>query len=232
MSSVFGLLIPREMSLKPPMAYDLLTKILLVGDSGVGKTSLLMRFSDREFVSNYITTIGIDFRVKMIDVDGRRVKVQIWDTAGQERFRSITKSYYRGSHAIVMVYDATDRVSFKRITSWLIDVKKHMVDGDNFITILVANKCDLDHLRQVTYEEGKTLADENGMKYYETSAKNPSFSMKPTQKPIDSVDHLFYQTIKDVLVNVLQQPPPVGRIQPAINLQKGDFKDRLRQCCS
>lgn len=223
------------MSLKPPRAYDLLTKILLVGESGVGKTSLMMRFNNHEFVSNYITTIGIDFQAKVMEIDGCRVKVQIWDTAGQERFRSITKSYYRGSHAILLVYDATNRVSFKRITSWLIDIKKQMGTTGSFVTVLVANKCDLDHLRQVSSEEGQTLADDHGMKYYETSAKNPLFALEPGHNPINSIDRLFNQTIKDVLVNISQETAPIGLIQPVVTIdaeQTRGFEDRLRQCCS
>ncbi len=215
------------MSARPPMAYDLLTKVLLVGDSGVGKTSLLIRFNDREFTSNHITTIGIDFRAKIMDVDGRRVKVQIWDTAGQERFRSITKSYYRGAHAILLIYDVSERTTFRRITSWLADIKNQMGEMDNFIINLVANKCDLSagHLRQVSSEEGQKLAADYNMKYYETSAKTPKINT------IDSVDHLFYQTIQDVLVNVLREPPPRNVIKPAVPVESNAFKDVMRKFC-
>ena len=103
------------MAAKSSGTYDSLIKLLLIGDSGVGKSCLLLRFSEDSFQTSFITTIGIDFKIRTIEMDGKRVKLQIWDTAGQERFRTITQAYYRGAMGILLVYDVTDEASFNNI---------------------------------------------------------------------------------------------------------------------
>jgi Ras-related protein Rab-1A len=149
--------------------YDYLHKLLLIGDSGVGKSCLLLRFADNYFTESYISTIGVDFKVKTIPIDGKIVKLQIWDTAGQERFRTITSSYYRGAHGIIVVFDVTDRVSFANITSWLGEIDKYATT--NTTKLLVGNKCDQEEKRQVSYETAKEKADQLGIPYIETSAR-------------------------------------------------------------
>ncbi|KAJ0000450.1 hypothetical protein NQD34_012292 [Periophthalmus magnuspinnatus] len=109
--------------------YDFLYKLLLIGDSGVGKTCLIIRFAEDNFNSTYISTIGIDFKVKTIDVDGRKVKLQVWDTAGQERFKTITTAYYRGAMGIILVYDITDEKSFENIQNWMKSIKENASAG-------------------------------------------------------------------------------------------------------
>nr|CCA15884.1 Chloride Channel (ClC) Family putative [Albugo laibachii Nc14] len=151
--------------------YDLLIKLLLIGDSGVGKSCVLLRYSDDSFTTSFITTIGIDFKVKTIDVNGKRVKLQIWDTAGQERFRTITTAYYRGAMGILMVYDVTDDHSFQNIRNWMTQIKQNA--STNVNKILIGNKCDVDPSeRAVTTEQGQELADEFGIEFFETSAKS------------------------------------------------------------
>ncbi|EQC36199.1 rab family, other [Saprolegnia diclina VS20] len=151
--------------------YDLLVKLLLIGDSGVGKSCLLMRYSDDSFTSSFITTIGIDFKVKTIDVDGKRVKLQIWDTAGQERFRTITTAYYRGAMGILLVYDVTDDHSFQNVRNWMRQIQQHA--SPNVNKILIGNKCDVDPSeRVVTTQQGEELAAEYGVQFFETSAKS------------------------------------------------------------
>ena len=118
--------------------YDYLFKILLIGNSGVGKSSLLLRFADDTFTDNFMPTIGVDFKIRTLEVDGRTIKLQIWDTAGQERFKTITSSYYKGAHGIIVVYDITDKESFKNIDTWMNEVEKHA--SDNVSRILVGNK--------------------------------------------------------------------------------------------
>lgn len=152
--------------------YDYLFKILLIGNSGVGKSSLLLRFADDTFTDNFMPTIGVDFKIRTLEVDGKTIKLQIWDTAGQERFKTITSSYYKGAHGIIVVYDVTDKESFKNIDTWMNEVEKHA--SDNVSRILVGNKCDLTDSRQVSTDEGKELADSNNIRFMETSAKESS----------------------------------------------------------
>ncbi|KAJ3670176.1 hypothetical protein LUZ60_010500 [Juncus effusus] len=150
--------------------YDYLIKLLLIGDSGVGKSCLLLRFSDDTFTTSFITTIGIDFKIRTIELDGKRVKLQIWDTAGQERFRTITTAYYRGAMGILLVYDVTDESSFNNIRNWIKNIEQHA--SDNVNKILVGNKADMDESkRAVPTSRGQQLADEYGIKFFETSAK-------------------------------------------------------------
>lgn len=150
--------------------YDFLFKILLIGDSGVGKSSLLLRFSDDRFSETYMSTIGVDFRIRTIEMnDGKRVKLQIWDTTGQERFKNITSSYYRGSHAIIMVYDVTDLQSFTNIAKWREEIDKYA--HENVEILLIGNKNDLVSHKVIDYSTGKDLADKMGVKFLESSAR-------------------------------------------------------------
>ena len=145
-------------------------KVLLIGNSGVGKSSLLVRFVDDHFHDNFMPTIGVDFKIKTVDVDGKVVKLQIWDTAGQDRFKTITSSYYRGAHGIIVTYDITDRDSFAKVSEWMSEIDKHSVDNPS--RILVGNKKDLEDQRKVDYNEAKELADHFNIRFLETSAKN------------------------------------------------------------
>ncbi|GET01708.1 signal recognition particle subunit SRP68-like [Rhizophagus clarus] len=145
------------------------SELLLIGDSGVGKSCLLLRFSDDSFTPSFITTIGIDFKIRTIELDGKRIKLQIWDTAGQERFRTITTAYYRGAMGILLVYDVTDERSFKNIRNWFSNIEQHASEGVN--KILIGNKCDWVEKKAITKEQGQALADEFGIKFLETSAK-------------------------------------------------------------
>ncbi|AQZ15221.1 YPT1 (YFL038C) [Zygosaccharomyces parabailii] len=148
--------------------YDYLFKLLLIGNSGVGKSCLLLRFSDDTYTNDYISTIGVDFKIKTVDLDGKTVKLQIWDTAGQERFRTITSSYYRGSHGIIIVYDVTDQESFNGVKMWLQEIDRYATS--TVLKLLVGNKCDLKDKRVVEYDVAKEFADANNMPFIETSA--------------------------------------------------------------
>jgi Ras-related protein Rab-1A len=152
--------------------YDYLFKLLLIGDSGVGKSCLLLRFSDDTYTESYISTIGVDFKIRTIELDGKTIKLQIWDTAGQERFRTITSSYYRGAHGIIIVYDCTDQESFNNVKQWLLEIERYA--GDNVVKLLVGNKCDLTARKLVDYSTAKEYADQLGIPFLETSAKNSS----------------------------------------------------------
>jgi Ras-related protein Rab-8A len=149
--------------------YDLLIKILTIGDSAVGKTCLLMRYANDTFSPTFITTIGIDFKVKYADVDARRIKMQLWDTAGQERFRSITSSYFRGAQGALLVYDVTNPDSFQHVLGWLEDLERAGVKKES--VFLVANKVDVGGQRLIGAEAGASLAAKYKLKYFECSAK-------------------------------------------------------------
>ncbi|KAH3765245.1 Ras family protein [Pelomyxa schiedti] len=118
--------------------YDYLFKLLLIGDSGVGKSCLLLRFADDMYTESYISTIGVDFKIRTIELEQKTIKLQIWDTAGQERFRTITSSYYRGAHGIIIVYDITDAVSFNNVKQWMQEIERYACDSVN--KLLVGNK--------------------------------------------------------------------------------------------
>lgn len=143
-------------------------RLLTLGDSGAGKSSLLLRYTTDEFIVEYMPTIGIDFRLKKVEIEGKTVTVQVWDTAGQERFRTITHNYYRGAHGIALVYDITKEQSFLNIRKWIQDVNHYAESSVNLV--LIGNKCDLED-RAVSTERGQALADEFGIPFYEASAK-------------------------------------------------------------
>ncbi|KMZ73255.1 GTP-binding protein YPTM1 [Zostera marina] len=150
--------------------YDYLFKLLLIGDSSVGKSCLLLRFADDSYMDSYISTIGVDFKIKTIDLDAKVVKLQIWDTAGQERFRTITSSYYRGAHGIIIVYDVTEMETFINVKQWLKEINNYA--SDTVRKVLVGNKCDMLENRAVKTEEAKAFADSLGIPFIETSAKD------------------------------------------------------------
>jgi len=150
--------------------YEYLFKILLVGNSNVGKSSLFLRFVDEIWKENFVPTIGVDFKIKSIKINNKIIKLQIWDTAGQERFKSILSSYYKGANGILLLYDITNINSFKSLSNWLIDIEKN--SSKNVKKILIGNKCDLNELRKIPINKGKEFADTYNMKFIETSAKN------------------------------------------------------------
>ncbi len=147
---------------------DYTLKILTIGESAVGKTCILLRFTDNKFLKTHLTTIGIDYKSKVIKVNNFSVKLKIWDTAGQERFRNITQQYYKGADGILLVYDVTERNSFEKVREWMKQIQQN-TNKEKIGIILVGNKCDLDE-RQVSAEEGQNLAREFGILFYEASA--------------------------------------------------------------
>jgi len=150
--------------------YDYLFKLLLIGDSGVGKSCLLLRFADDTYTESYISTIGVGFKIRTIELDGKTIKLQIWDTAGQERFRTITSSYYRGAHGIIIVYDVTDQESFNNVKQWLQEIDRYASESVN--KLLVGNKSDLTTKKVVDYTTAKEYADQLRIPFLETSAKS------------------------------------------------------------
>ncbi|XP_010872734.1 ras-related protein Rab-43 [Esox lucius] len=153
--------------------YDFVFKIVLVGDVGVGKTCVVQRFKTGNFMERQGNTIGVDFTMKTMDIQGKRVKLQIWDTAGQERFRTITQSYYRSTNGAVIAYDITKRGTFMAVPKWMEDVKKY--GGSNIVPLLIGNKSDLVDQREVSLEDAQTMAHQlDFLAAIETSAKDAS----------------------------------------------------------
>ncbi|KAL8624689.1 Ras-related protein Rab-35 [Nucella lapillus] len=198
--------------------YDHLFKLLIIGDSGVGKSSLLLRFADNVFSGTYITTIGVDFKIRTIDVGGERVKLQIWDTAGQERFRTITSTYYRGTHGVIVVYDVSSGESFANVRRWL-----HEIDNNCDVVnrILVGNKNDDPDRKVVVTEDAQTFAHQMGIQLFETSAKENI-----------NVEEMFFAITKQVLQTKKEQQKKASE-QPAATISLTDKRSGgKKKCCS
>ncbi|GMM28591.1 Rab family GTPase [Martiniozyma asiatica (nom. inval.)] len=165
--------------------YEYLFKIVLIGDSSVGKTNLLSRFTRDEFNPDSKATIGVEFATRTLEVEGSKIKTQIWDTAGQERYRAITAAYYRGAVGALVVYDITKAESYESVSNWLKEMKDNA--DDNIVIALVGNKSDLEHLRQVPAEEAQNFATEHNLLFTETSAFNA-----------DNVDFTFTQLVQNI----------------------------------
>ncbi|XP_057536928.1 ras-related protein RIC2 [Amaranthus tricolor] len=148
--------------------YDYLFKVVLIGDSGVGKSNLLSRFTRNEFSLESKSTIGVEFATRSLNVDGKVIKAQIWDTAGQERYRAITSAYYRGAVGALLVYDVTRHATFESVERWLKELRDHT--DPNIVVMLIGNKSDLRHLVAVSMEDGKTFAETESLYFMETSA--------------------------------------------------------------
>uniref|UniRef100_A0A8C6M985 small monomeric GTPase n=1 Tax=Nothobranchius furzeri TaxID=105023 RepID=A0A8C6M985_NOTFU len=140
--------------------FDYMFKLLIIGNSSVGKTSFLFRYADDSFSNSFVSTVGIDFKVKTVYRNDKRIKMQIWDTAGQERYRTITTAYYRGAMGFILMYDITNEESFNAVQDWATQIKTY--SWDNAQVIMVGNKCDMDQERVVPHEKGKHLADQLG----------------------------------------------------------------------
>eukprot|EP01127_Copromyxa_protea_P002782 TRINITY_DN12733_c0_g1_i1.p1 TRINITY_DN12733_c0_g1~~TRINITY_DN12733_c0_g1_i1.p1 ORF type:complete len:212 (-),score=42.96 TRINITY_DN12733_c0_g1_i1:80-715(-) len=151
------------------MSYSYLFKFIIIGDTAVGKSCLLLQFTESRFQAGHDMTIGVEFGTKTVTVDDTQVRLQIWDTAGQESFRAITRSYYRGAAGALLVFDITRRESFNHLESWLTDARQNA--NESMVTVLVGNKVDMEAKRAVSVEEAKQFAQENGLLYIETSAK-------------------------------------------------------------
>ncbi|KAF8927271.1 rab11 protein [Dissophora ornata] len=179
-------------------AYDFLFKIVLIGDSGVGKSNLLSRFTRGDFNLESKSTIGVDFGARTVQVeDGKMIKAQIWDTAGQERYRAITSAYYRGAVGALLLYDITQHGTYESVSRWLSEVREHA--DSNIIVMLVGNKSDLRHLRSIHTEEAKSFAEENGLMFIETSALDAT-----------NVDMAFTRLLTEIYKVVTNHMPKEG----------------------
>lgn len=201
--------------------YDYLFKLVLIGDSGVGKSCLLLRFADDAFTESYISTIGVDFRFRTVKIDKKTVKLQIWDTAGQERFRTITSAYYRGADGIIMVYDVTAQDSFDHVNDWLKEVNRYASEGT--CKLLVGNKSDRSTEKVVTAEQAKDFADDIGIPFLETSAKSAA-----------NVEEAFLTMASELIKQRIARGAGAGSDGDDENVELGSgrrAKDMMSNCC-
>jgi len=181
------------------MAYAYVFKYIIIGDTGVGKSCLLLRYTDNRFHQQHDLTIGVEFGSRMINIDNKDIKLQIWDTAGQESFRSITRSYYRGAAGALLVYDITRRETFNHLTSWLDDARQH--SSSEMTIMLIGNKSDLESKREVSIQDGELFAKENGLIFLETSAKTSD----NVERAFRDTAEKIYQKIQDGVFDVTNE---------------------------
>ncbi|EFJ06095.1 rab family GTPase [Selaginella moellendorffii] len=205
--------------------YDYLFKVVLIGDSGVGKSNLLSRFTRNEFSLESKSTIGVEFATRSINVDGKLIKAQIWDTAGQERYRAITSAYYRGAVGALLVYDVTRLVTFENVERWLKELKDHT--DSNIVVMLVGNKSDLRHLRCVSTEDGQAYSEKEGLYFMETSALE-SVNVENSFKQILTQ---IYRVVSKKALDVGEDPSAVPGKGQTINVSKDDVTATKKVGC-
>ena len=187
------------MSSEQNVNYSYLFKYIIIGDSAVGKSNILLRYIHDNFNEEFQSTIGVEFGAKNIKIEDKIYRIQIWDTAGQETFRSITRAYYKNSVCAFVVYDITNKNSFLNVKSWIEDCKKQ--SPKTVFMVLIGNKVDLEDKRQVSYEEGSVFAEKNGMLFFETSAKTgkniEEIFLKSSMEIAKKIDSGFYDLSND-----------------------------------
>ncbi|KAG2717651.1 hypothetical protein I3760_03G186300 [Carya illinoinensis] len=212
---------------KPEDDYDYLFKLVLIGDSGVGKSNLLSRFTRNEFNLESKSTIGVEFATKSLNIDGKVIKAQIWDTAGQERYRAITSAYYRGAVGALLVYDVTRHTTFENVGRWLKELREHT--DPNLVVILIGNKSDLRHLVAVPTDNGKSFAEKESLYFMETSALDAT-----------NVENAFTEVLTQIYRIVSRRAIEVGdkgsastlpSIGQTINVKEDSVLKRIG-CCS
>jgi len=217
--------------------YDFLFKVVLIGDSGVGKSNLLTRFTKNEFNIESKSTIGVEFATKTIAIDNKKIKAQIWDTAGQERYRAITSAYYRGAVGALLVYDITKRQTYENVTRWLKELRTHA--SDDMMVILIGNKTDLRHMRGVPTEEAKSFSELEGLLFIETSALEGSNVDTAFTKILSEIHKVVSQKQLKQIDDAKKNGIPQGRttqIANPVNLNNNSNNERkseggMGDCC-
>ena len=203
------------------MSAKYILKLLTLGESQVGKSSILFRYSDNKFLLTKAATIGIDMKSKIIKSGTEKIKVSIYDTAGQERFRSIIKNYYKGANGVLLVYDITKRDTFKKLDFWLEDLKNNSDDIDNLFIFLVGNKSDLEENREVSLEEANEFAKSKKLPYMEVSAKSGK-----------NVKELFEKTIKGAMIKLMNKNEENNKeIIQCLFIDKEEKTVKNKRCC-
>eukprot|EP00911_Craspedida_sp_UC1_P002148 UC1_evm1s1652 len=206
--------------------YDFLFKVVLIGDSGVGKSNLLSRFTRNEFNLESKSTIGVEFATRSIEVDGKTIKTQIWDTAGQERYRAITSAYYRGAVGALLVYDIAKNLTYENVERWLKELRDHA--DSNIVIMLVGNKSDLRHLRAVPIEEAKKFAEDNQLSFIETSALDSTNVESAFHNILSEIYHIVSQ--KQLDSGTSAAPSSGGNIK-TIHVAPSTQAETKKACC-
>ena len=201
--------------------YDIIIKLVIIGDASVGKTNILSKYLNNEFDENSKATIGVEFSLKTFEIDHNTIKVQIWDTAGQERYRSITSAYYKGAKGALLVYDISRKETFENIDNWVADLKEN--GESDMTTVLIGNKSDLEGERKVSKEDGELKAKQYGMAFLETSAKNGDNIEKAF---VDLIEEL-YKTNRSRIKNNTR----VINRDDGIDLNKDDNAHKNKKGC-
>ena len=189
-------------------------KVLLLGNSSVGKTCILIRFSEDTFNDNYEVTIGLNYRIKTITLDNTPIKMQIWDTSGEEKFKAIAKNFYRGAHGVLLIYDICQKSSFLDVKGWIEQIIEN-TDNDEIVMILCGNKNDMEKERVISKEEGENLAKNYGIPFFECSAKNNI-----------NIDEIFNTMANNIHSKV------GNRYSIAMKLNSNNFKKKVEKCCA
>ncbi|GLJ28872.1 hypothetical protein SUGI_0569060 [Cryptomeria japonica] len=214
------------MAYKADDDYDYLFKVVLIGDSGVGKSNLLSRFTRNEFSLESKSTIGVEFATRSISVDGKMIKAQIWDTAGQERYRAITSAYYRGAVGALLVYDITRHVTFENVERWLKELRDHT--EHNIVVMLVGNKSDLRHLRALSTEDAQTFAEREGLYFIETSALEST----NVENAFKQVLTQIYRVVSKKALDASEDSAAVPSQGQSINVKDDVTATKKAGCCS
>ncbi|KAJ3685624.1 hypothetical protein LUZ61_014788 [Rhynchospora tenuis] len=210
--------------------YDYLFKIVLIGDSGVGKSNILSRFTRNEFCLESKSTIGVEFATRTLQIEGKTIKAQIWDTAGQERYRAITSAYYRGAVGALLVYDITKKQTFDNVQRWLRELRDHA--DSNIVIMLAGNKSDLTHLRAVQLEEAQAMAEKEGLSFLETSALEATNVENAFQTILSEIYQIISKkalAAQEAARASVGAPPTQGT---TINVTDSAATSSRRACCS
>ena len=203
------------------MSAKYIIKILTLGDASVGKSSIVLRYSDNKFNESWLSTIGVDSKRKIVKIKGESVKVSIWDTAGQEKFQNIVKQYYNGANGVLLIYDITSQKSFDKINFWYNDLKQN-VNIDGLFICLVGNKKDLNEDRIISVEKAQEFAKNNNMKFYEVSAKSG-----------EGIKQLFEEVTSSIMDKIIinNEKEELEENLRTSFLNKDDFKPQEKKCC-
>ncbi|XP_058097651.1 ras-related protein RABA2a [Magnolia sinica] len=210
---------------RPDEEYDYLFKVVLIGDSGVGKSNLLSRFTRNEFCLESKSTIGVEFATRTLQVEGKTIKAQIWDTAGQERYRAITSAYYRGALGALLVYDVTKPTTFENVSRWLKELRDHA--DSNIVIMLIGNKTDLKHLRAVATEDAQGFSEKEGLSFIETSA----LEAVNVEKAFQTILAEIYRIISKKNLSS-DEPTPASIKEGKTIVVGGSEANTKKPCCS